>query len=72
MQGVPSGKNVSETRKMSKTEKRPTAIFAGILCNKCRATVLEEALKIKYAGKPIEKSSIKTRKFVTEAMNKIE
>ena len=72
LQGTPSGKGVAETRRLSKTEKRPSAMFAGLLCNKCRATVLEEALKIKYCGKKQEESSIKLRHFVSEAMRKIE
>lgn len=72
MHGTPSGKGIAATRKLSKTEKRPSAIFAGLLCNKCRTIVLEEALKIKYAGKKKEECSIKLGKFVDEAMKKIE
>jgi ribosomal protein L34E len=72
MHGVPSGKGIAATRKLSKTQKRPSAMFAGLLCNNCRAKVIDEALKIKYAGKKIEESSIKMRKFVTEATARIE
>ncbi len=72
LHGTPSGKGIAGTGKLSKTQKRPSAMFAGLLCNKCRATVLEEALKIKYAGKKQEESSIKLKKFVEDAMKKIE
>jgi len=72
LHGTPSGKGVVGTAKMSKTQKRPSAMFAGILCNKCRAKVLEEALNIKYCGKKKEESSIKLEKFVTAATGKIE
>lgn len=72
MHGTPSGKGVCGTRKMGKTERRPSAIFAGILCNKCRALVLEEALKIKYAGKTKDESSIRLERYVSEAERKIE
>ncbi len=72
LHGTPSGKGIAGTRKLSKTQKRPSAMFAGLLCNKCRAMVLEEALKIKYAGKKQEMSSIKLKKFVEEAIKRIE
>ena len=72
MHGTPSGKNIAQSRRLAKTEKRPSAMFAGLLCNQCRAMVLEEALKIKYAGKKQEESSIRLGKFVEEAMKKIE
>ncbi len=72
MHGTPSGKRVAATRRLSKTEKRPTAMFAGLVCNKCRAAIIEEAAKIKYAGKQASESSIKTQKFVSIAIKKME
>lgn len=72
LHGTPSGKGIAQTRRLSKTEKRPSAMFAGLLCNKCRAMVLEEALKIKYAGKSHGESSIKLAKYISEATRKIE
>ena len=72
LHGTPSGKGIAGRGKLSKTQKRPSAMFAGLLCNKCRATVLEEALKIKYAGKKREESSIKLKKLVEEAIKRIE
>ena len=46
MHGLPHRKLNSEVARLSKTEKRPTALLAGTLCNNCRTIVLEEAVKV--------------------------
>ncbi|MBN1941374.1 MAG: 50S ribosomal protein L34e [Candidatus Diapherotrites archaeon] len=46
LHGVPHGAKTSATKKLSKTQKRPSAIFGGILCNKCRSMIAEETAKI--------------------------
>ena len=53
LQGTPKG-TVSQKNKLSKTQKRPSILFGGILCNKCRDMVFEEAIKVKLGIKTIE------------------
>jgi len=72
LHGVPHGKRPSEVRKLSKTERRPTAIFAGMLCSKCRSLILEEAVKVKYGIKSIDDVLIKYRPYVNIAIQKVE
>ena len=51
MHGVPHGKANAKVKKLSKTKRRPTALFAGILCTKCRSLVACEAAKIEAGAK---------------------
>ena len=53
MHGMPHGKRAFEVGKMGKTQKRPTALFAGKLCNRCRGIAVEEAIKVKEKAKKI-------------------
>ncbi len=62
----------SHERGLSKSEKRPSAIFAGTLCNKCRKEVLEEAIKVKEGIKKLEECDIMQRKYIKEALNLLE
>ena len=53
--GIPRSSG-SELRKLSKTQKRPERMFAGILCPSCVSTILKEKLRLD-AGK-IKRSAI--------------
>jgi large subunit ribosomal protein L34e len=72
LHGVPHGKGKSGVSKLSKTERRPSVVFAGILCADCRSVAIQEAAKVKYGLK--EKSSIdlKLKKYIDQAMNFVE
>lgn len=59
-------------RKASKSKKRPSAPFAGVLCNNCRELVFEEAFKVKTGFKGIEEVELRTRDYVKEALKKVE
>jgi len=72
MHGMPHGKRSSEVRKLSKTERRPTAIFGGVLCNKCRTLIAEESAKVKYGIKKFDDIPIKYRHYVEIMLNKVE
>jgi len=72
MQGVVNSRGSSGVRKKSKSERRPNAIFGGILCTKCRERAIIDAASIKICGdKRIEDISIKSRHFVEEAMKRV-
>lgn len=64
--GTPHGKTAAEVRKLSKTKRRPTGIFAGILCNKCRAKVAGEAAKIEAKIKKPGDIEVRLKKYVEQ------
>lgn len=66
LHGVPHQKKTSEIRKLSKTEKRPSVRFGGILCSKCRRTMFEEAIKVKEGVKKKEDVDLSIKKYVNE------
>lgn len=66
MHGTPHGKTSSQVRKLAKTKRRPTALFAGILCNKCRGTVVEEVAKIEAGAKSMNDVELRLRKYVKQ------
>lgn len=66
-QGAASGK-VSEVRKLSKTERKPSTMFAGMLNTKDRTFVFEEAAKVVSREKRIEETDFRLRKFVEQAV----
>ncbi len=70
LQGTPKGKD-SKVKKLSKTEKRPSVVFGGVLSNKARDQVFEEAIKVKIGYKKLEDVSISMKKYVTQALHSI-
>jgi len=70
LQGTPKGK-VSEIRKLSRTEKRPSVMFGGVLCNACRDKVFEDAIKVKFKTKAIADVKVSLRKYVDQAVKAI-
>jgi len=66
LHGVPHGKKPSKVGKMSKSEKRPSAVFAGVLCTRCRTLVVEEAAKVLASIKGIDDVELRLRKYVEE------
>ena len=69
LHGVPHGKIMAKVGKMSKTEKRPSVPFGGMLCTKCRRVVAEEKAKLEAGTKKLEEVDFKIKKFLvaTEA-----
>ncbi|MCD6434092.1 MAG: 50S ribosomal protein L34e [Candidatus Diapherotrites archaeon] len=72
LHGVPHSKRPSEVRKLSKTERRPTAIFGGVLCSRCRTKIIEEAALIKAGAKEISDISLKELNYVKQALEAME
>ncbi len=64
LHGVPHSKTAAEVRKLSKTKRRPTALFAGILCSRCRSQVVGEAAKVEASTKKIAEVELRLQKYV--------
>ncbi|MAG21980.1 MAG: 50S ribosomal protein L34e [Candidatus Diapherotrites archaeon] len=64
LQGVPHGKKDSEVRKLSKTQRRPSVPFGGVLCTKCRRIVAVEKAKVENDLKKIKDVDLKLRKYL--------
>jgi ribosomal protein L34E len=71
MHGMPHGKTSSGVRKMGKTERRPSALFAGQLCNKCRALAVEDAAKISAGIKKRENIDLRLKKYVEQLLGRM-
>ncbi|MFH0954945.1 MAG: 50S ribosomal protein L34e [Candidatus Micrarchaeota archaeon] len=71
LHGVPHGKRVAKVRKLSKSEKRPSVPFGGILCGPCRKQVIEEAAKVVSGTKEEFEIEFRFRPFVEQAMIQI-
>jgi ribosomal protein L34E len=68
LQGTPSGKTIAEIARLGKTKKRPSAMFAGILCGKCRTRIIDEAIMARQKSKNIEQAEITEQKFIKQAL----
>jgi large subunit ribosomal protein L34e len=72
------GKKISGTlpaakeAKASKTEKRPSAQLAGVLCNSCRVVAVEEALKVREGVKKEGEVELRFRKYAGMVLGRIE
>jgi ribosomal protein L34E len=72
LHGVPHGKRRGEIAKLSKSEKRPSVIFGGVLCGNCRKEVIEDAAKIKAGFKEEKDVDLEIKKFVEIALRRVE
>jgi len=64
LHGVPHGKTSAEVGKLSKTKRRPTAVFAGILCSKCRHLVVGEAAQVEAKAKKFDDVELRLQYYV--------
>lgn len=71
LHGVPHGKTKAYVGKLSKTQRRPSVIFAGTLCNKCRTIVVEEAVKVNQGIKELEDIDFAIKDYVVQVRGKI-
>ncbi len=72
LHGVPHSSSVFEMAKLSKTQKRPSTMFGGVLCSSCRKKTVEETIKVKGNQKQLQEVPFKLKQFVEMAMNKVE
>lgn len=70
LSGVPHGKTQSGVGKLSKTERKPSVRFGGILCCECRAIVAEETAKI-VSGKKIQDIDLRFKPFVESSLKRL-
>ena len=66
LHGVPHGKRPAEVRKLAKTKRRPTGLFGGVLCSKCRAKVVAEAANVEAKAKNIGEVEVRLQKYVKQ------
>jgi ribosomal protein L34E len=71
LHGVPHGKKRGKLN-TPKTKKRPTTLFGGTLSAPARRKIIEEAIKIKHKIKKIEDTNPNEKKYVKQALKKIE
>lgn len=71
LHGVPHSRTTAERRALSKSSRRPSALFAGVLCGNCRETVLEECAKVKSGVKPLEDVSLALKPYIRQIENKV-
>ncbi len=67
LHGVPHGKNKTGVRKLAKSKRRPEVIFGGVLCTKCRKSVIVEAVKVNLGVKKLEEVGLKQKPYVLQA-----
>ena len=67
LHGVPHGKNKTGVRKLAKSERRPDVVFGGVLCTRCRKSIIVEAVKVNTGIKTIEDVGLKQKPYVLQA-----
>ena len=72
MHGMPHHKTRAEVNKLSKTQKRPEALLAGQVCNKCRTVVLDETVKVKLKTKTLDDVKLSFKPYVETLLGKVE
>jgi len=71
LHGVMHGKKGSEVRAASKSARRPSAVYGGVLCTKCREEVVEEAAKVEAKFKEMDAVPFKMKTYVEGLMKRI-
>ncbi|MBS3062102.1 MAG: hypothetical protein J4215_05965 [Candidatus Diapherotrites archaeon] len=72
LHGVPHGHTLVEVRKLSKTKRRPSRIFGGILSGKATKRIIEDAAAVRFGTKRIEDVELRYKKFVEQALRTME
>ena len=66
LHGVPHGKKTNALKKLSKTQRRPSVPFAGILCGNCREQVAIETIKVATAQKKFSQVELRIQPYVKQ------
>ncbi len=66
LHGVPHSKSTGKITKLSKTKKRPSIVFGGILCSECRTKILDEAVKVISKTKKEEDLELKSKPYIKQ------
>jgi len=59
------------SRKGTKTQRRPSRVFGGMLCNGCVTRVITEAAKVKEGIKPLDRVKLEIKQYVELAAKKM-
>ena len=70
--GMAKQKSNVVTGKLSKTQKRPSVMFGGILTSKERTLVFKEAAKIISEEKEIIETDVRLKNYINQAIKKME
>lgn len=70
MHGMPHHCNENNTKKLSKTKRRPSGMFSGTLCGQCKQHVWQESAKVYSGIKPLESVDLKLKSLVQQALPK--
>lgn len=71
LHGMPHGLQASKAKALGKSKRRPSAIFAGVLCSKCRRKAMDEAIMVKQNSKSPAGVDLSMKAFVEKAMEKL-
>ena len=66
LHGVPHGASRSVVAKISKSQRRPTGAFGGILCNQCKKMIMSESVKVKSRVKKMDNVNIEIRPYIKQ------
>jgi len=71
LHGVPHALKKHKLGKLSKTQKRPSALFGGLLCSSCRSDVMQEAVLCMDGQKSLNQTGLREKKWVEMAIQSI-
>ena len=71
LHGVPHNRKNHEVSKLSRSKRKPSVMFGGILSGNSRRKVMEEAIKVKYFGKKIEDADLRMKHYLDAAIKRI-
>ena len=71
LHGVSHGQSKAGLAKQSKSQKRPTGVFAGILCATCKRMIISEAAKVKSGMKTLQDTDVRIRNYMAQIEKKV-
>lgn len=66
LHGVPHGASRSHVAKQSKSQRRPTGMLGGIVCNVCKRMLVNEMAKVNAGIKKMSDTQISIRPFLKQ------
>lgn len=66
LHGVSHGASRSHIAKQSKTQRRPTGMLGGIVCNVCKRMLVTEMAKVKSGVKKMSDTQISIRPYLAQ------
>jgi len=71
LHGTPHSKTTGKITKLSKTQKRPSVPFGGVLCGQCRTKIIDEAAKVITKTKKETELEMKSKKYVKQMIQRM-